>query len=209
MFFSDLDHTLFDSDASERDAYAAAVGAAGVDDPASIFDVYVEINRGLWRQLEAGSIDLERLRVQRFEELADRAGVDYDAETVADNYSELLGSCGELYTSARPMLERLHGEVTLGLVTNGVSSTQRARLARTEIAHMFEAVIVSGEFGSAKPGRAIFDEMFRMLGEPSRSETLMIGDSLTSDIAGAFAAGIDSCWVQPSSRVGRECDVQA
>ena len=193
----DLDHTLFDSDASERDAYAGAVGAAGVADPGSLFDLYVEINRGLWRRLEAGTIDLERLRVQRFEELADRAGVEYDAEMVADHYSELLGSCGQLYERSRPLLDALRGRVQLGLVTNGVSSTQRARLDRTGIADVFDAVVVSGEFGSAKPGRAIFEEAFRLLGEPQRAATLMVGDSLSSDIAGATNAGIDSCWFNP------------
>ncbi|MDG2263272.1 MAG: YjjG family noncanonical pyrimidine nucleotidase [Actinomycetota bacterium] len=193
----DLDHTLFDSDASERDAYSGAVGGAGVDDPSSIFERYVEINRGLWRQLEAGTIDLERLRVQRFEDLAEHAGIEYDAALVADHYSELLGSCGQLYEGSRPLLDQLRGQVQLGLVTNGVSSTQRARLARTGIADVFDAVVVSGEFGSAKPGRAIFEEVFRQLGEPTRAEVLMVGDSLSSDIAGAAAAGVDSCWFNP------------
>ena len=33
---------------------------------------------------------------------------------------------------------------------------------------------------------------------PEPSELLMLGDSLTSDIAGAEAAGVDSCWFNPS-----------
>ncbi len=40
-------------------------------------------------------------------------------------------------------------------------------------------------------------EAFSRMGEPQRSEVLMIGDSLSSDIAGGVNFGIDTCWFNP------------
>ena len=62
---------------------------------------------------------------------------------------------------------------------------------------MFSSIVVSGEFGAAKPGTAIFDEALRHLGDPDRDGVLMVGDSLSSDIAGAEASGLSSCWYNP------------
>jgi 2-haloacid dehalogenase len=38
---------------------------------------------------------------------------------------------------------------------------------------------------------------------PSRSEVLMIGDSLSSDIAGGIGYGLDTCWYNPHGLPGR------
>jgi HAD superfamily hydrolase (TIGR01459 family) len=45
-----------------------------------------------------------------------------------------------------------------------------------------------------KPDPAIYHPVLAMLGA-ERARTLAVGDSLRTDIAGAQAAGIDSCWV--------------
>ena len=45
-----------------------------------------------------------------------------------------------------------------------------------------------------KPDPAIYGPVLEMLGTP-KSRTLAVGDSLRTDIAGAAAAGVASCWV--------------
>jgi HAD superfamily hydrolase (TIGR01459 family) len=45
-----------------------------------------------------------------------------------------------------------------------------------------------------KPDAAIYRPVLEMLGLP-KERVLAVGDSLRTDIAGAKAAGIDSCWV--------------
>lgn len=45
-----------------------------------------------------------------------------------------------------------------------------------------------------KPDPAIYEPVLEMLGMP-RGRVLAVGDALRTDIAGAAAAGIDSCWV--------------
>jgi 2-haloacid dehalogenase len=45
-----------------------------------------------------------------------------------------------------------------------------------------------------KPRPEIFDLAFDGLGRPDPDSALMVGDSLTSDIAGGNSYGIDTCW---------------
>ncbi len=87
---------------------------------------------------------------------------------------------------------------TLALVTNGIGEVQRARIARTGIGPFFDAIVISGEVGTSKPGAAIFDLTFAELGNPERETTLMIGDNLSSDIVGGIDYGIDTCWYAPA-----------
>jgi putative hydrolase of the HAD superfamily len=65
------------------------------------------------------------------------------------------------------------------------------------IDRLVDFVLVSGEFGSEKPDRAIFEEALR-LGVPRRNGPIMVGDSLEHDIAGAQAAGITAVWINRS-----------
>jgi len=61
------------------------------------------------------------------------------------------------------------------------------------LAARYEAI--GGEVRSlGKPDPAIYGPVMAMLGTP-RGRTLAVGDSLRTDIAGAAAAGLDSCWV--------------
>ena len=39
--------------------------------------------------------------------------------------------------------------------------------------------------------------VMKQLGNPEKKQILMVGDSLTSDMAGGIAAGIDTCWYNP------------
>ena len=86
------------------------------------------------------------------------------------------------------------------IITNGLKEVQRPRFERSSIHDLFESLIVSGEVGAAKPGPEIFDAAFDAIGNPPKSETLIIGDSLTSDMAGGISYGIDTCWYNPRAK---------
>jgi YjjG family noncanonical pyrimidine nucleotidase len=196
----DLDHTLLDSDASEVAAFDHALRSQGIDEPGRYFDGYVAINRTLWAGVERGELTPDQVRVTRFERLIASAGLEADPTTMAAAFTTGLGRFGDLYPEARPVLETLAGSVRLALVTNGLSDVQRARIERTGIRAYFDAIVISAEVGASKPGTEIFDLAFGVLGDPARSSTLMAGDSLSSDIAGGIAYGIDTCWYNPGRR---------
>ena len=195
----DLDHTLFDSDASEARAFAQALATVGIDAPARYFPTYDAINRGLWAAVERGELPTAAIKLVRWERLVATAALDADPQVLADAFLIGMGQHGDLYPGAREVLAALadRDDLALGLVTNGLSEVQRARIARLELDAYFDAIVVSSEVGVAKPAPAIFDVAFAQLADPPRASAVMVGDSLTSDLRGGRAAGIATCWFNP------------
>ncbi len=74
------------------------------------------------------------------------------------------------------------------------------RLAASPITPYFESVTISDEVGVAKPNGRIFDIAFASMGNPAKSEVLIIGDSLSSDMQGGINYGIDTCWFNDNSK---------
>lgn len=194
----DLDHTLLDSHDSERQAYAHTASRAGIDDPQRHFATYVEINQAMWREVEAGTLQPTDVRHRRFEQFVGRLGIDADPIVMADDFVWGLGAFGDLYPGARTVLATLSGRASLGLVTNGLSEVQRSRLSRLGVGEYFDSIVISGEVGVTKPRPDIFDIAFEQLGSPAKDSTVIVGDSLTSDIAGGHGYGIATCWYNPS-----------
>jgi 2-haloacid dehalogenase len=85
------------------------------------------------------------------------------------------------------------------IVTNGIGSVQRSRWARAEIRDCFLDLFISEELGYEKPAREYFDLVAEKIPDFDRKKTLLIGDSLSSDMRGGQNAGIDTCWFCPSS----------
>lgn len=197
----DLDHTLFDSDAAEQQAFAYALAAAGSAEHARLFPIYDGINRSLWAAVERGELATAAIKHVRFERLVAAAELDADPAVLADAFLDGMGRFGELYPGAREVLEALgRAGLARALVTNGLSEVQRARVARLGLDAYFDAIVVSSEIGAAKPAPAIFDVAFARLGHPARGSALMVGDSPSSDLRGGRAYGIATCWYNPHRR---------
>ena len=203
----DLDHTLFDSDASEAAAYAHTMTSIGLDDAAAHFDRYVTINREMWTAVERGELQPTEVRRRRFERFATELGIAADPEEMAAAFVWGLGAFGELYEGVLTMLEVLAGRAALAMVTNGLGDVQRARIDRLDLGRFFDAVVISSEVGVTKPRGEIFDIAFARLGHPAKGAAVMIGDSLTSDIRGGADYGIATCWYNPSGRPAGPDDV--
>ena len=48
--------------------------------------------------------------------------------------------------------------------------------------------------------KGYFDACFAALPEGTREQSILVGDSLTSDMQGANNAGITACWFNPKGR---------
>lgn len=196
----DLDHTLLDSDTSEAMAFSQTLASAGLDVSEDHFPVYDEINKGLWAAVERGETSPNAVKVRRWELFAREVGASVDAEALAFSFVEALGEHGELFEGALELLEVLAARATLGLVTNGLSSVQRARIERLRLGAYFSSIAISGELGVAKPDIAFLDIVFAELGQPDRATTVIVGDSLTSDMAAGHNYGISTCWYNPHGK---------
>ncbi|RDW15565.1 HAD family hydrolase [Oceanobacillus chungangensis] len=106
-----------------------------------------------------------------------------------------------LYDDSLSVLELLKGEYKLLLITNGSPSLQNLKLGITpELAPYFDEIIISGDFGRGKPDQTIFEHALATL-SVDKSEAIMVGDNVNTDILGANRAGIPSVWL---NRHGRE-----
>jgi putative hydrolase of the HAD superfamily len=66
---------------------------------------------------------------------------------------------------------------------------------------LLDGVLTSADAGARKPSPAIFDQALRLAGAPA-AETIHVGDSLTEDVAGARAAGIEPVLVRRDGTPG-------
>ena len=91
----------------------------------------------------------------------------------------------------RDLLGRLHGRYRTGLVTNFQHwPAIYCLLEHFELAKLFDAVVISGEFGWRKPHPAIFREALKRL-DVEAEEAVFVGDDLEVDIKGVAACGMD------------------
>ena len=205
----DLDHTLLDTHESERQAYTHAMTEAGLANHARHFARYVEINSEMWRAVERGEQSPNDVKAQRFVRLFEEIGHDADAVATGAAFAEGFGAFGDLYPGARELLEQTSAQARLVLITNGISAIQRTRIERLELDQYFDAIAISGELGFAKPGPEIFDYVFKALDQPADEQTIIVGDSLTSDMRGGLDYGIATCWYNPTGKLRPDSGFEA
>ncbi|MDX1503057.1 MAG: YjjG family noncanonical pyrimidine nucleotidase [Thermoanaerobaculia bacterium] len=198
----DADGTLFDYDRAEAAALAATWEELGLPREERLLPAYREINHRLWRSYERGEIEQAAIPGERFARLLTALGHDADAGRASSLYLRALARQTHLLDGALRVVSRLARRAELALVTNGLAEVQRPRLAASPLAPFFEVVVISGEIGAGKPDPAFFDAAFRRMGDPPRRQTLIVGDSLTSDIEGGRRYGIDTCWLNPRGAEG-------
>ncbi len=197
----DADGTLFDYDAAEAAALAASFARIGHGFVPEDLEIYREINGGLWRDLENGATTQQHLRVERFARLFEAIGVDGDPASFSNDYTFNLAMQTGLIEGAETTVAALARNARLMLITNGLAEVQRPRFAASSIRRHFDGLVISEEVGAAKPDPRIFDAAFARMDHPRKSEVLMVGDSLTSDIRGGADYGLDTCWFNSGRRL--------
>ena len=101
---------------------------------------------------------------------------------------------------AEAVLRDMMGKYDLYIASNGTARVQAGRIGRSGISKYFKKIFVSEEIGHNKPSPEFFDACFGVIGEDKRCESIIIGDSLTSDILGGLNAGILTCLYNPKKK---------
>jgi putative hydrolase of the HAD superfamily len=100
-----------------------------------------------------------------------------------------------LATTTQALLEALRDrDLKVGLVSNAVDppALLHRDLEQMGIAQRLDVAVFSSEVGWRKPHPAIFERALEAVGvEPG--QTLFVGDTLATDIAGACALGMHTC----------------
>jgi 2-haloacid dehalogenase len=201
LILFDADGTLFDYEKSEERALEAALTEEGFPYRREAHrDVYRSINQELWELFEQGGIQAAELRVERFKRFLTVTGISLDPESISRRYLKHLAEGAYLYEGVETLIQELRRMYKLGLVTNGLKEVQRNRFAKTSLPEYISCIVVSDEVGVQKPDPAIFQMALREAGETDPKATLVVGDSLTSDIQGGVNAGMDTCWFNPMGK---------
>lgn len=198
VLLCDADNTIFDFTKAEENAFAIACAHAGIDGAERLLPVYADINSAMWKLLELGGITQSVLRVRRFELFLTAIGrTDIDARDMGDTFADALGRQSVPLPGAVEAVARWSRVLPVVIVTNGISKVQHGRMEGSEVRHFISGMVISEEVGAAKPDPRMLELAMEKAGVTDRRRALMLGDSLSSDIAAAANAGVDACWFNP------------
>jgi putative hydrolase of the HAD superfamily len=118
--------------------------------------------------------------------------------------ARFLSEARACFEANAPVLERLARRHRLGVVSNFYGNLSTV-CDNANVRRYFDVIVDSAQIGLLKPDPRIFLAAIETLGiEPAR--TVMVGDSLARDMAGARAAGMAHIWLSPdSARRGAPC----
>ena len=194
----DADNTVLDFDKSEEQALERAFAETGLKFTQTVLQVYRKNNIYQWQLFEQGKLTKPQVLINRFVETFKELRLPLDnAEAVGNLYEEYLKLGFFIVPHAVEVLEQLQKTCKLYIVSNGVAEIQNSRMKGSGLEKFFKARFVSEEVGYPKPQIEYFDYCFKHIDSFDKSKTLIIGDSLTSDIQGGVNAGIDTCWFNP------------
>ena len=196
FLFFDADNTIFDFDQAEAMALERALLRHGIEFQAGWLELYRKINVAIWKAYESGELKTDEVKRKRFSELVEQLELSIDSEQLSQEYLDELSRCAPLLDSAESVLDQLHrrGHRML-ILTNGLAEVQHGRFDDSPVRKFFEALVISGEVGAAKPDGKIFSFAWEVFGCPPKEQVLMIGDNLASDIQGGHQFQIATCWM--------------
>jgi putative hydrolase of the HAD superfamily len=204
--FFDLDHTLWDFDANAKLALQQLhidldLVSKGVHDFDLFHRNYLQHNEKLWARYRNGYINQQELRIKRmWLTLLDFKIADEElTRQLSELFLQLLPTRTLLFPGTIEVLNYLEDKgYRMHLITNGFEETQHSKLRNSNLEKYFQEVITSEGSQSLKPKKEIFDFALMKTGA-ALQESIMIGDSLEIDIAGARNAGMDQVFVNHTS----------
>lgn len=196
----DVDQTLLDFKASERYAVRHCFESFHLTATEDILTLYSSINQSYWKRIEKGELNKKEALVGRFCTLFEQTGITgIEPSAFQERYADALGSVYYFQDHSYELVKSLKGKYRQYLVTNGISRTQRNKLKLSGLDLLVDGIFISEELGAPKPQKAYFDACFSRIPGFEKEKTILVGDSLSSDILGANQAGITSCWYNPDS----------
>ena len=161
---------------------------------------YKPYNLELWGKYGRGEVTKEFLHFERFyrpieclEGLSETEKREM-AHQIGREFLKLTNRYFSLMPNAGEVVRYLAGKYPLTIISNGFKEVQYYKFEHSGLADCFAHTIISEEVGINKPQPGIFAIALEQNGMKA-NEVVMVGDSYSSDIAGAKAAGMDQIWL--------------
>ena len=117
------------------------------------------------------------------------------ATEIFEDFKDRYGQEPVLFTGARDTLDTISKNYRIGLVSNGRTKGQIAKIEASGIAKYFSSICISESIGCKKPDQAIFLACLREL-SALPSEAVFVGDNPQVDIEPAKSLGLRAVWVK-------------
>jgi len=195
----DADKTLFDYNKAEALALQATFEQFGHDYKLAYLEEYRKINERIFELFAEGIITPQQVRYDRFNQLSQVLGIEFDCEAFGDAHISNLAQGAYLIDGAEEIIKALSRKANLVIITNALVDVCKPRVAKSTIGSYFKNVVSAEEIGVSKPNAGFFETTLNRIGNPAKKEVLIIGDNLISDIKGGYDFGIDTCWFNPNN----------
>ncbi|RAN90285.1 2-haloalkanoic acid dehalogenase [Bacillus sp. SRB_28] len=116
---------------------------------------------------------------------------------IQDFWNENLPKCFSIDQNTILFLNHIKRHFKVGIITNGSTQRQKAKIMNTGLNEYFDTIIISEEVGFSKPDKCIFELALNKLNVQSE-DVLFVGDDLEKDIAGCQNANIKGIWFNPN-----------
>jgi len=196
IFLFDADGTLYDFDKASAYALEVLFNKHNLRYSDDIPQRFIEVGAGLWASYEAGKISDKELQKLRFSRLFDELGIQNDPYAFNGDYMYELGKNAFLIDGALEICQKITSNgKKIFIITNSFSKTCEARAKHSPIECYISGCFVSEAIGYKKPDREYFKHVFSGIPPVSKEQILVVGDSLSADIAGGNVVGVDTCWL--------------
>ncbi|QWI19807.1 HAD family hydrolase [Bacillus wiedmannii] len=115
---------------------------------------------------------------------------------IQDFWNENFPTCFSIDQNTIHFLNHIKSHFKIGIITNGSTHRQKAKIINTNLNNYFDTIIISEEVGLSKPDKRIFELALNKL-NVQPEDVLFIGDDLEKDIAGPQNANIKGVWFNP------------
>ena len=196
----DLDDTLLDHAAAAAAAVWRLVGSLPdwPDDQASTVTRWHELETEHFARFASGEISMIEQRRARIRAFLGEAGDDVLDEHFGTYLRHYREGWRPIPGGPELVIRLLDEGYRVGILTNGQSVQQRAKLTAIGLTDPRLVVCVSEDLPAAKPSPQAYAAACSALGLPP-DQVLMVGDSLINDIDGARAAGLQAVQVSADS----------
>jgi YjjG family noncanonical pyrimidine nucleotidase len=191
----DLDGTLLDFKKGERKSIINTLNNVGYNPTEKEIKLFSDINEEEFEKYKINLKTRPEFHHDRFKRLKDKLNIDYDIDETNKYYVKELKYSSETFDDIFDSLKYLSNKYDLFVASNGMCEVQLKRMELAGLDKYFKKSFISEECGANKPDIKFFEYIFNDLNDHDKSNYIIVGDRLDTDILGGINAGIKTIYI--------------
>lgn len=197
----DVDDTILDFSGGELIAIKSTLKAFDLPTDDATCEIYHQSNIAMWQAYERGELSKPELVIKRFADFLQKINhSEIDPKALNEEYFIHLSIQHDYIEGAKEFLEKIKEFYRIILITNGTTDIQNSRLSLSGLENMVESIYISEQLGTKKPELSFFEIVAKNTPDFDKTNTVLVGDSLTSDILGGINFGVKTIWFNPKGK---------